>query len=467
MNRTRTALLARVATATIAAGLAALPATAATAATAAAPTSGAAKAAKPKKVTVPYLIDATQQPVSLSPNGDKVKDRARVPFTLKRKSVVTVKVLRTTGAHEAVFTQKLGTLARGKHAYRWDGKKPGGKVLRDNRYEISLLANPVKDRIKKASDYTYVYVDTRYQPEPLEASSTTVYPNTTVITDQIAFNHGGWLAWGGPRSERISKVTLVVTDTAGNVVRSAPQAYRHELFYPVTWDGRDDTGAAVPAGSYAVHMDVTDAAGNKGTSPAMSVSVSAVPLVVASGTRTVAPVNGTLTPAPASASSRSAGDGGRASTNGGDDTPTEPCGSVFASTVYPAPGASLRSKSGCGWALNEARGSGSLALTDLNAPRGLQSAQLSMRGRPSLDGEVDTAQLALGWLGSGWANLTATSPTAPGEAVTSSPVLNNAWDATRYQRQVGVEWTIRTFGFDSYDVADVTANFTYLTPQAS
>ena len=43
----------------------------------------------------------------------------------------------------------------------------------------------------------------------------------------------------------------------------------------------------------------------------------------------------------------------------------------------------------------------------------------------------------------------------------------NAWDATRYQRQVGVEWTIRTFGFDSYDVADVTANFTYLTPQAS
>ena len=24
---------------------------------------------------------------------------------------------------------------------------------------------------------------------------------------------------------------------------------------------------------------------------------------------------------------------------------------------------------------------------------------------------------------------------------------------------------IRTIGFDSYDVADVTANFTYLTPQ--
>lgn len=49
----------------------------------------------------------------------------------------------------------------------------------------------------------------------------------------------------------------------------------------------------------------------------------------------------------------------------------------------------------------------------------------------------------------------------------ATPVLDNPWDATRYDGPTGVEWMIRTIGFDSYDVADVTANFTYLTPQTS
>ena len=194
MNHTRKALVALVATATIAAPLTALPATAAAPAPA---TAKLGKAVKPT-VEVPNLIDAPLPSVSLSPNGDKVKDRARFPFKLKRKSVVTVNVFRTHDARDSklLFTDKLGTMPRGKHTYRWDGKKPGGTLVRDNGYQVSFFADPVKEGIKKADDSTFVRVDTRYTPEPLEASSTTVYPNTTVITDQIAFNHGGWFAWG-------------------------------------------------------------------------------------------------------------------------------------------------------------------------------------------------------------------------------------------------------------------------------
>ena len=240
-------------------------------------------------------------------------------------------------------------------------------------------------------------------------------------------------------------------DASGNVVRSEPQTYLRDLFYPVPWDGRDEYGAAVPAGAYTVRMEVTDQAGNKGTSPTIDVNVSAVPLVLAGGTRTVRPG---LRPAAARSGSAGATPAssvrdGRSSTTGGDDYPTQPCGTVFASTIYTPQGASFRSKSDCGWALNEARGSAVLSLGDLNAPRGLQSAQLSMRGRPTVDGEIDTAEIAFGRQGPGSQDLKATTPAVPGESVTSTPVLNTTWDATGYQGPVGVEWTIRTIGFDS------------------
>ena len=463
MHRTRNALLALVTAAVV---VAPLPATASVSAPTAVTT---AKLAKPKskpKVAVKNLITTTDATLAFSPNGDKARDRVRVPYTLKRKSMVTVKVFRprSSGDAKVVFSKELGRVSRGKHAFKWDGKKRSGKVLQDRRYQVSVFADPVKKHLKKASDYTYVEIDTRYTPRQLQASSTTVYPNTTVVTDRIGFNHSGPPASDDTAWERVHKVTLVVTNAAGEVVRSSPQPYPQDYSkrYPVTWDGRGDSGAPAPAGTYTVQLDVTDMAGNTGTSPGLAVTVSAAPLVMASGTRTVAPVNGTLPPAPAGARTVTR-DGGRASTNGGDDSPTEPCGSVFASAVYPG-GASFWSKAHCGWALNEARAGGSLELSDLNAPRDLMSVRLSMRGRPTIDGETDTAQIALG---SGWQGYR-TSPAVPGEAVTSTPIAERAWDATTgYGIPRRVEWRIRTVGFDAYDVADVTVDYTYLTPQAS
>ncbi len=467
MNRTRNALLALVAAAIVAAPLTALPA-----ATAATAPPNTAKVAKPKsqpKVRVANLIDATMTSAWLSPNGDKAKDRLRLPYELKRKSVVTVTVLRIfenrDDSSKVLFADKVGKVARGKHVFKWDGKKASGKVAADGRYSVLFKADPVNDRIKRASDFTSVRIDTRYKPAPLEASSTAVYPNTTVITDQIAFNHGGWAVNWGPTGEWVEKVTLVVQDAAGNVVRSSPQTYRQNSYYPIVWDGHNDQGAALPAGTYKVHMDVTDYAGNTGSSPSIDVNVSAAPLVYASGTRTGAPISGTLPPAPAissSADSRAAD--GRSSTMGGDDSPWLPCGSVFASSIYDG-GASIRSKSACGWALNEARGGAVMSLAGLNAPRGLASAQLSMRGRPTVDGESDVAEISFGGQSRGSQGGTTKSPAAPGEAVTTTPTLTWAWDATGFSRPVGLEWTIKTYGFDCYDVADVTADFTYLTPQ--
>jgi flagellar hook assembly protein FlgD len=472
MNRTRTVLAAAAALATLAAPLTALPAAAA------APAITKAKAAKPKakpkKVTVRNLITAERGSIVFSPNGDKFLERARVSYTLKRKSVVTVTITRVndgTDESKTVLTKKLGKVSRGTHKFTWNGKKKrGGKVLRDGHYLIAFTADPVKKHIKKGYVYVHEYLDTRYQPERLEPKSTTIYPSTTVITDQIGFNHGGsHKDW---RSERIDTAALVVKDAAGNTVRTQqPQDYGPDYVqYPVAWDGRDDNGAVLPAGQYTVQMRVTDWAGNSGVSPDITVTVSAVPLVLASGSRALTPASGALPPAPATSAEKvrqlesRAGDD-RSSANGGDDSPTQPCGVVFASDIYPAPGASFRSRSNCGWAINHAIGGGSLMMPELNAPRGLHTAQMTMRGRPTFDGEADAAQLSFQFLYDNSGD-TATTPAAPGEAMTSTKVAENPWNPSTATQPTGVSWTIRTVGFDSYDVADLKVDFTYLTPQS-
>jgi hypothetical protein len=146
---------------------------------------------------------------------------------------------------------------------------------------------------------------------------------------------------------------------------------------------------------------------------------------------------------------------------------------VVPSTVYAEPGAmSYRSSDACGgtWGRpSVATANGDLDLTSLLppdvAPRGLRTSWVSMRGRPTVVGETDTARLST----SGGVSTSAfvTSAASVDETVTTSPTLSHPFEApyfTDYVRRV--RWTIETRGTDSFDVAAVTVSFTYLTPQA-
>jgi hypothetical protein len=110
-------------------------------------------------------------------------------------------------------------------------------------------------------------------------------------------------------------------------------------------------------------------------------------------------------------------------------------------------------------------------LTFAQAPRGLYSWQVSMRGRPTVSGETDTAELHLDRMEVGVFGGPHThgsvSPATTEESVTSTPAASATpqptyamWDSTPY-----VRWVIATHGVDSYDVADVTVRYSYLTPR--
>jgi hypothetical protein len=223
----------------------------------------------------------------------------------------------------------------------------------------------------------------------------------------------------------------------------------------------------LPAGAYTLRYKVWDLAGNPGGAKSLTVHVSDKRLVEARGTL-VAPPAGPAATASAPAGSH---DGRSSVTVGQNEPPRIPCGKVVPSELYNEPGAmSYQSSDACGndWfrpSLATMGGNASTALSQELAPRGVQTAVFSMRGKPTVSGETDTARFApiMGYFPGGAA---VTSPAVAEETVTATPRVRYEWEPMYAGTYTwGFSWTIETYGNDSFDVADVTVDYTYLTPQ--
>jgi flagellar hook assembly protein FlgD len=77
-------------------------------------------------------------PAWLSPNGDGVDDNTLVSFQTTRTARVAIAIVGPSGA--VVRRAALGSLAGGRHSWRWDGKNAGGGVVGDGAYHCTLTA---------------------------------------------------------------------------------------------------------------------------------------------------------------------------------------------------------------------------------------------------------------------------------------------------------------------------------------
>ena len=438
-------------------------------------------------------LDVHSYGVALSPNGDQSKDKARIAFTLAKKSEVIVKIHRTDKTRTIVYKEKLGKLTRGDHTWTWNGKNLNGKVFRDGRYYAAFVADQVAEGGKKRVDDTAVYLDTKFDAQwAPKLSGDTVYPHTPGRERDFI----GLTLDSEPDDPMaaLGEVQSTLKDAQGRVV-SAGKPFEYNAWYyasgyevsmPLAFFGTDaKTKTPLPAGTYRLRYKVWDVAGNPGGSKAVTVHVSDKPLVEVTGSVVVPPTglsqpSGPAAGTPATTTARAAERDGRWSpTVGENETRPVPCGTVVPSEVYTEPGAmSFRSADTCG---GESRGRPSLAaaqggvdlasiLTPEVAPRGLRTSWVSMRGKPTVAGETDTARLyqsSLSWfyfLPDGYA-----SPAAvPEETVTTTQPKDYPFEAPYFAGYTrAVDWFIATVGADSFDVAAVAVHYTYLTPQAS
>jgi hypothetical protein len=412
----------------------------------------------------PIRLDTAWYGVAFSPNGDHSRDKARLGFELSRRADVLVKVRRSTGKHLLVHKDRLDSLGRGEHTWTWDGLNRNGKRVADGRYIVVLVADQVAPDGVKQNVFTSLYVDRTFDADwSPELTDDTVYPRTPGYpTDGV---HGNLGNGSDDPMTALGKVRETLANPAGEVVRRLePFEYQRSNNYgyasPIYVNGLDRSNDPLPAGVYTLTFSVRDPAGNAGGTKSLPLTISDKPLVLASGSATLPPAQPFTAPPPGVAS------------RGGDDPQPVPCGSVVPSQVYADPGAmSFRSSEACGNTWDRpsiATGGGAFDLSSVvgadQAPRGLSTSWVAMRGRPTVAGETDTAQLST-WGGSS-ASPTVTSAAVAGESVTTTSPIGYTFEApydTEYFRMF--RWTIQTRGSDSYDVASVTVYFTYLTPQ--
>ena len=90
-------------------------------------------------------------------------------------------------------------------------------------------------------------------------------------------------------------VSVAVQDSSGNTVRTMTLGAQPAGPLAITWDGKEDSGTAAPAGSYSVNVTATDASG---ASVAVSQTVSGLVTQVAlqNGAPSLTLNNGTVAP---------------------------------------------------------------------------------------------------------------------------------------------------------------------------
>jgi flagellar hook assembly protein FlgD len=194
-----------------------------------------------------------------------------------------------------VRTANLGKQTRGEHDWTWHGRNRHGSYVRDGVYRVTFTATATRHgkRVRDSDTYRAV-ARTRFDMSPLGQAFTprvyldrdAIYRDTTYFKDEFHWGGAEYVTKGdaSPESTGASRIT----GPDGEVV------YEHEdnwMKPRLPWDGTDQDGARVPAGTYTLVNTWTDLYGNH-----LSVTK---PLVVADGSRVEQHHSITVTPAEA------------------------------------------------------------------------------------------------------------------------------------------------------------------------
>lgn len=388
-------------------------------------------------------------PTGFSPDGDGRKDKARFKVKVKKRAKVTVRVVRAGKVVRGPI--KLGKRKAGStKSWAWNGKNSKGKRVSDNKYKVKVAARSLKTgkRVVVRHD---VWVDTLLKLPAgarLRSSDDTVYPRTTVTRDRIKF----WLK-GDVAVPADARGTLVIRTPKGRKLAEISSGeWDNTEWYegPAegTWDGRRANGALLDGGKYSgdvkVRLRAEDFSGNVAQTPAITIHVSAKPLVPKTAQLSIAAQETDYTP--------TLRDCGPASGEGCGEY--FPCGSVVPST---RPDMLLGLTYKAVACPDSPRRNFAVARHFLDLPadavRGGAAVSVTMHGRPTNEGEFDTASL---WMDG---SATVVSDASTGESATTATSSTEDARLDWFGRPM---WTVYAYDDASYDVSRFDVTYKYL-----
>lgn len=222
---------------------------------------------------VPEIPPVTSGAQYISPNGDGVRDSAVLGFSVKifvksKEGYVPeygIQILDNSGKvlKEVKETEKsdIGWFASIFQGYKeftlerkisWDGTDLDGKHVPDGTYRVKLFVMDSSGN-KKETDVDNFIVDT------VKPTAVLVPPERMIFSPNGDGNLDTFvIKTAQATSENLWEGSII--NASGKVVRS--YSWKDGVPGTVDWDGKDNSGNAVPPGKYSYSLTSTDLAGN-------------------------------------------------------------------------------------------------------------------------------------------------------------------------------------------------------------
>ncbi|HEV7459560.1 MAG TPA: N,N-dimethylformamidase beta subunit family domain-containing protein [Solirubrobacteraceae bacterium] len=194
---------------------------------------------------------------AFSPNGDGIRDRASIRFSLQRSDDVTVAIVDREGSVVRLLATDRREPGRQALQFIWDGRNQNHRVVPDGPYRVRI---GLRNEGRTVTLRRQITVDTT-PPRP-----------TVSITSPGGAGPALFPA-PGVRAVTVHTETPLFAAPRFQVYRmdaGAPRLVARFLGAQATgqgaWDGRI-TGGPAPAGLYAIAVRTSDRVGNQGVSP--------------------------------------------------------------------------------------------------------------------------------------------------------------------------------------------------------
>jgi FlgD Ig-like domain len=187
----------------------------------------------------------------VSPNGDGLKDRARIAFYLPKGDTVTVDVLDSAGDRVRRLVDNVH-LARGRHSLSWTGHADDGHIVRDGEYFVRVILRG--EGRAATSRRGILVVDTPPRPRLL-----------SVTPSRVSAHRPGPFTFAFTGPSAAPPVFRIWRTGGGRAVQVATLVGRRR-HHDVRWSGLIGSHP-VRAGTYAVSVTVRNRALVPGSSP--------------------------------------------------------------------------------------------------------------------------------------------------------------------------------------------------------
>jgi hypothetical protein len=219
-------------------------------------TAGAFLLAQTLKTEEPLVLRFSVKPRHISPNGDRVREEARVGFDISEPAEVSFAVIDSEGSEVRRIVDDRRLAGDTRHRFFWDGRDDDEHVVPDGTYRLRVTRrkeNRVVDSFKT------VRVDTKPpRVELLSAKPSLLAPGLRGGPRRVR------LRYRGPRN---LAPEFRVFRTGGRGPAKLVRLFRGDDTRTGVWDGTV-RGGPTPSGNYAFNVKVRDLAGNKAEAPA-------------------------------------------------------------------------------------------------------------------------------------------------------------------------------------------------------